>query len=218
MDAFVIAMDCEAECVLRHLERREDRVVSGRRVATGLFCGRDTAVVAAGIGKANAAAATQLALSEFRAGRVFNIGVAGGLDPAMAVGDVFAVRDAVQYDFDLTQINGTPMGTLNERTSPFIPLALAPSWSLPLARLGSGDRFNDDEKDYALLRSMGAGLRDMEGAAMAQVCERAGVPLFSVKWVSDVHGRGSTPGQYAANLKACLEKATAEVRGLFVDV
>ena len=46
----------------------------------------------------------------------------------------------------------------------------------------------------------------------------SGVPLFSVKWVSDVHGRGSTPGQYAANLKACLEKATAEVRGLFADV
>lgn len=218
MDAFVIAMDCEAECALSHLERRADRELFGRRAATGLFAGRETAVVVSGIGKANAAAATQLALSEFRAERIFNIGVAGGLAPDMNVGDMFAVKDAVQYDFDLTMVNGTPMGTLNERTSPFIPLTLSPSWKMPATTLGSGDRFNDSEDDYRLLRSMGAGLRDMEVAAMAQVCERAGVPLFSVKWVSDVHGRGSTPAQYASNLKTCLEKAAEALPSVFADV
>jgi len=218
MDAFVIAMDNEAECALAHLARHEDRTVFGRRVSTGTFAGRKTSVIVAGIGKVNVAAATQLALSELGAKRIFNIGVAGGLDPAMEVGGVYAVKEAVQYDFDLVQVNGTPMGTLAERSSPFIPLTLSPSWKIPAVTLGSGDRFNDSEADYRLLRSMGAGLRDMEGAAIAQVCERAGVPFYSVKWVSDVYGRGSTPDQFAANLKTCLEKATTELPSIFADV
>ena len=67
MRAFVIAMESEAAAVRPHL-RPDDR----------LFV--------SGIGKVNAAAATQRAI-DAGATEIWNAGVAGGFDPAQAVGD-----------------------------------------------------------------------------------------------------------------------------------
>lgn len=122
----------------------------------------------------------------------------------MEVGELFAVRAAVEYDFDLSALNGTEVGTLNERTSPYIPLATRAEDVYPLEVLGTGDRFSDDETDLPLLRRLGIGLRDMEGAAIAHVCETAGIPFRSLKCVSDVHGKKSMTGQYRDNLAFCL--------------
>ena len=208
MKTFVIAMDCEAETVTRHLAGLKEETLYGRRVVRGTLNGEDTAVVVSGIGKGNAAAATQLALQLSGGGApVLNLGVAGAVDGSMGVGDLYEVSEAVQYDFDLTELNGTEMGTLNERTSPYIPCAAA--GRLPAKILGSGDRFNDSAEDNALLRRLGIGLRDMEGGAIAHVCERAGVPCSMWKCVSDVHGSGATPEQYKENLAACLERLAA---------
>lgn len=204
---FVIAMDCEAKCIADNMEGLSEETLYGRRAFRGRFRGDDALVVVSGIGKGNAAAATQLALQLTGAGEILNFGVAGGLEPSMKVGDVFEVSDAVQYDFDLSQVNGTEIGTLNERKTPFIPCFA--TGVLPARRLGSGDRFNDSDEDTSLLQRMGVGLRDMEGAAMAHVCEKAGARFRAVKCVSDVRGEGATPGQYAENLGRCLALMTA---------
>lgn len=203
MNAFVIAMDNEAQTVIGNLAGAAEEKLFGRRVAKGKLNGADVAVVVSGIGIANAAAATQLALSLFSPETVYNVGVAGGLDPAMEVGDLYEVESAVQYDFDLTQINGTEFGTLNERDSPYIPFS--PKGAYPAKILGSGDRFNDSPEDNALLLRLGASLRDMEGAAIANVCEKAGVACRSLKCVSDVYGKGATAGQYLENLAKCMK-------------
>ena len=202
MNAFVIAMDNEAQTVIGNLAGAAEEKLFGRRVAKGKLNGADVAVVVSGIGIANAAAATQLALS-FAPETVYNVGVAGGLDPVMEVGDLYEVESAVQYDFDLTQINGTEFGTLNERDSPYIPFSTKGMY--PAKILGSGDRFNDSPEDNALLLRLGASLRDMEGAAIANVCEKAGVACRSLKCVSDVYGKGATAGQYLENLAKCMK-------------
>ncbi len=206
MKVFVIAMDKEAACVVANLENPREGRPYGRRVVRGALNGEDALVVVSGVGKSNAAAATQLALQLTGAKTVVNLGVAGGLDPAMKVGDIYEVEDAVQYDFDLAQINGTEYGTLNERDSPYIPCA--PTGRLPTRRLGTGDRFNDSVADAELLRRLGVGLRDMEGAAVAHVCETAGAACVMYKCVSDIQGSGSTLEQYLENLRACLAALT----------
>ena len=70
----------------------------------------------------------------------------------------------------------------------------------PRRALGSGDRFNDSPVDHDLLIRLGAHIRDMEGAAIAQVCKYAGVPCVSVKAISDIYGAGSTTEQFEKNL------------------
>ena len=201
MKVYVIAMDCEAECVVSKLECAAERRVFGRRVVEGSLRGESAAVVVSGVGKSNAAAATQLAICEFRADEIVNLGVCGGVEAGMKVGDLYEVSQAVQYDFDLAQLNGTSVGVLNERATPYIPLAA--DGRFPAKTLATGDSFNDDPSEIPLLRSLGAGLRDMEGAAIAHVCETAGVRCRSLKCVSDIIGAGCT-AQYAKNLAGCL--------------
>lgn len=206
MKVFVIAMNNEAECIVSNLENAVESRLFGRRVVRGTLNGEDAFVVVSGVGKSNAAAATQLAIQETGTKRILNLGVSGGLDPAMKVGEIYEVADAVQYDFDLVQINGTEMGTLNERDTPFIPCKAEGRFEAKT--LGTGDRFNDSADDSALLKKLGASLRDMEGAAIAHVCETAGVEFVSYKCISDVEGSGSMPEQYMENLKKCLEILT----------
>ena len=213
---FVIAMDCEAEAALAHFENPVRKSVSGRTVHEGRFRGEDSEVIVAGIGKVNAAAATQLALDRYAAETVVNIGVAGGIDASMKVADVFQVSQAFQCDFDLSIINGTKKGTVNEYDTPYFELA--PLGDYPKAICSSGDFFANDGHDYGFVHDeMGAWLRDMELGAIAHVCKRAGVKCVSLKSVSDVNVPGLPPPatQYSENLKLAVASLTEAVgRGL----
>ena len=196
MRAFVIAMECEADCVRPHLKPGDRLYVSG-------------------IGKVNAAAATQRAICE-GADEIWNIGLAGGFGD-VEVGGIYRVDRAVEYDFDLAKINGTPVGTLNEYDTPYIEL-VAPDGvderlAFPVRTLATGDRFNDSAADNELIvRALGAALRDMEGAAVAHVCKRCGVRCVALKCVSDVEGRGAMTGQYLENKARCLVGLTAALK------
>ena len=216
MKAFVIAMDNEAQCLVDNLKNPAEERRFGRRVVRGELNGERVLLVVSGIGKSNAAAATQMAL-QLGAEVVVNVGVAGGLDPAMNVGDLYEIEHAVQYDFDLSAVNGTSIGTLNEYDTPYIPLS--PVGKLPLMSIGTGDRFSDSDVDNDLLHNvLGCCLRDMECAAVAHVCHAAGVRCVAFKCVSDVRGKGAMTGQYVDNLKRCLAKLTAELPALVAGI
>ncbi|MGN0834125.1 MAG: hypothetical protein ACI4RD_10840 [Kiritimatiellia bacterium] len=186
MRAFVIAMECEAACVRPWLQPGDRLYVCG-------------------IGKVNAAAATQQALCA-GATEIWNAGLCGGFGDRVEVGGVYAVGQAVEYDFDLAKLNGTRVGQLDGFDTPYLPFApLSAACVRASLVLATGDRFNDSEADYALItKDLGASLRDMEGAAIAHVCLQANVPCFSVKCVTNVAGKGSMTGQYQANRERCL--------------
>jgi len=213
MRAFVIAMECEAEAVRPHLK-------PGDRLSV------------CGIGKVNAAAATMKAICD-GATEIWNAGLCGGFGDKVEVGGVYAVDKAVEYDFDLAKLNGTRIGQLDECDTPYLPFRpLPPPRSLPPADnqqpttdnqqpslpsliLATGDHFNDSETDYDLITGeLGASLRDMEGAAIAHVCRKAGVPCFSVKCVTNVAGKGSMTGQYEENRKRCLVRLSEALKEL----
>ena len=196
--AFVIAMDCEADCIRPWLKPADRLYVCG-------------------IGKVNAAAATMKAICE-GADEIWNAGLCGGFGDGMEVGDVYAVESAVEYDFDLAQLNGTRIGQLNEFDSPYLPFAKVESptgLSLASRVLATGDHFRDGTEDHDLIvRELGASLRDMEGAAIAHVCRNAHVPCRSVKCVSDVVGKGSMVGQYEACRAKCLARLSDVMKEL----
>lgn len=202
MKVFVIAMDSEADAVIRRMTDVVETRVFGKRVVRGRFCGESAAVVVSGVGKANAAAGTMLALSGFAPTEVLNVGVCGGFEPQMTIGDLYEVGRAVQYDFDLSQVNGTEIGVLNERDTPYFGFRTTGRY--PAKTLATGDHFNDSTADFPLFEKLGVGLRDMEGAAVAQIAEASSIPVRALKCVTNVIGAGAA-GQYAANLKRCLD-------------
>ena len=74
MKAFVIAMESEAACVLAHLTGSFESLEYGRKVVTGQLLDETVMVVVSGIGKSNAAAATQFAI-QAGADEILNVGV-----------------------------------------------------------------------------------------------------------------------------------------------
>ena len=215
---FVVAMACEAEAVVRCLSGVRTETMFGRKVFFGTLGGEPTAVIVSGIGKVNAAASTQLAIATLGAEKVLNVGVAGGLDPKLRVGDLLRVARVVQYDFDLSKINGTPIGTLDEYKTPFFELAVAGE-GLPEATVATGDRFADGEEIVNFLRkTFGANVCEMELGAIAHVASRAGVKVHSWKAISDVAGNGTQADQYKRNLDFCLGEITAKLPALFKAV
>lgn len=217
MKVFVIAMESEAACVLSLLGDKTESTVCGRRTVRGTLCGEETAVIVCGVGKVNAACGAQLAVSRFNASAVINIGVAGGLNDGLETGGIYGISRAVQYDFDLVQLNHTPIGTLDEFQDRYLPLQTVGLY--PLKTLATGDRFNDSPADYALLtQDIKADIRDMEGAAVAQACIKAGVPVYCFKCISDLAGSGSTTEQYMQNLKRCNENLTKEIKHIMAAI
>ena len=65
----------------------------------GSIAGRDAVFVESGAGKVNAGVATSLLLDRFECRALLLCGVAGGLDPALGVGDVVVGTSHVQHDY-----------------------------------------------------------------------------------------------------------------------
>ncbi len=217
MTVFVIAMESEAEPLLYVMSEKSERSAHGRRVILGKIDGHDVGVVVCGVGKVNAAAGTQYAIDCLNADKIVNIGVAGGLNKSTEVGKIYSVSQAVQYDFDLVQLNKTPIGTLNEYKEPYLKLAVCPDY--PERRLATGDRFNDSKRDFNLLTDvLNADIRDMECGAIAHVCQHAGVPCYSFKAISDVAGSGSTTRQFVLNLALCAKNLGENIKAIFKAV
>ena len=211
----VIAMQSEADILLDEMEISRSLTVSGKKVHVGKAYGKDIAVCICGVGKVNAALGAQLLVSKFDAEKLLNFGVAGGLNKGTQLCQVYQIEAAVQFDFDLTQLNGTKIGTLDEYTENYLRLNVL---NLPLEKkkLGTSDRFNDTPVDYELLtKELNADIRDMEGAAIVQAAYATELPVYSIKGISDVAGSGSTTEQFLLNKDKALKNLKAALPSIF---
>ena len=218
MIAAVIAMESEAEILLRNARIAAQKTICGKKTYEGEAYGKQFVLIVCGVGKVNAAIGATIALTLYSPTAILNFGVAGGLNERTSLCAVYAIDKAVQFDFDLTQLNGGQIGTLDEYTENYLSFAALP---LPIEKraLGSSDRFNDSRADYELLtKTLKADIRDMEGAAILQAAKGAGVKAFSVKAISDVAGSGSTTEQFLKNKAAALANLEKALPGIFAAI
>ena len=215
MIGVVAAMQSEADILLEEMKISRSLTVSGKNVHVGKAYGKDIAVCVCGVGKVNAALGTQLLVSKFDAEKLLNFGVAGGLNKETELCQIYQISAAVQFDFDLTQLNGTKIGTLDEYRENYLALNTL-KLPFPLKKLGTSDRFNDSAEDYKLLTAeLDADIRDMEGAAIVQGAYAAQLPVYSVKAISDVAGSGSTTEQFLINKDKALKNLKAALPVIF---
>ena len=214
----VIAMQSEADILLNQMKIERELTVSGKHVYVGRAFGKDIALCLCGIGKVNAALGTQVLVSKFGVEKLLNFGVAGGLNDGTKLCQVYQIEAAVQFDFDLTQLNGTKMGTLDEYQDNYLNCNQFRA-DIPKMKLGTADRFNDSVDDYKLLtEELKADIRDMEGCAVVQAAYCAQLPVFMMKAISDVAGSGNTAEQYFANKTKALENLSAALPTFFEEL
>lgn len=215
MIGVVCAMDSEADVVRDQMDVETVNTVSGKAIMQGSFLGKEVVVIVCGIGKVNAAIGTQILIDLYKVESIVNLGVAGGVSERVSLTEVYAISHAAQYDFDLSEINGTQIGTLDEFAENYLPLALSKA-DTKVRKIASGDRFNDNAADYILIKDyFGADIRDMECAAIVQTATHAGVPVYAFKAISDMADGTSTAEQYKRNRSLALLNLKAELHEIF---
>ena len=211
----VIAMQSEADILLDEMRISRSLSVSGKKIHVGTVYGKNIAVCVCGVGKVNAALGAQILVSKFDVKKLLNFGVAGSLNKATELCSVYQISAATQFDFDLVQLNGTKIGTLNEYEESYLSLNLLPA-QFPKRKLATADRFNDSIDDYKLLtEELNADIRDMEGGAVVQAAYAAQLPVYAIKAISDVAGSGSTTEQYLINKDKALTNLKALLPTIF---
>ena len=211
----VTAMQSEADILLDEMRISRSLSVSGKKIHVGTVYGKNIAVCVCGVGNVNAALGAQILVSKFDVKKLLNFGVAGSLNKATELCSVYQISAATQFDFDLVQLNGTKIGTLNEYEESYLSLNLLPA-QFPKRKLATADRFNDSIDDYKLLtEELNADIRDMEGGAVVQAAYAAQLPVYAIKAISDVAGSGSTTEQYLINKDKALTNLKALLPTIF---
>lgn len=224
MLAILGAMNEEIELLLSDLQnRREDLQFGGITVHRGELEGVPVLLSRGGIGKVNAAmTATYLILQG--ATRVIFTGVAGGVDPELRVGDIVVSTDLVQHDVDVTPLgyergtipDETPAWQANEQLTELAMQAAADIEGIQAkaGRVASGDQFIASAEGVQFLASQfGAACAEMEGAAVAQVCARAGVPFVVIRSISDTADHAAKV-DYRTFMPLVAKHAKQVVRGM----
>ena len=155
------------------------------------------------IGKTQAAMRLTKAILEHQPQCVINLGTAGTL--RHRVGDVLLSREYIDRDFQQIQLPGVGFHLQNTFPLPQaiheIYLRMQQVATIPLAVVSTGDNFVTDAAHLS------EDMVDMEGYALASVCQEFGVPLFSVKYITDIIGQNSVE-DWAAKLEHARARLT----------
>lgn len=191
------AMQVEVETLVANLENMQAYDHAGSRFYTGKLSGVDAVVVQCGVGKVNAAMCAQIMCSVFEVTHLVNTGVAGSLCNDLDIGDILVSVDAMHHDFDCAPMGYTPgqipgLDTLafpaNEKLSDlaFEAAEQVNPGHTKRGRVASGDQFiAGKEIKEKIVAITGAQCTEMEGAAIAQVAYRNGVPYAILRAISD---------------------------------
>jgi adenosylhomocysteine nucleosidase len=104
MLAIVSAMSEEIAAVVESLVDVTTQERGGRRYHIGTFHGHEVIVVFSRMGKVAAAATATQLVTSYAASEVIFSGVAGAVQPAVAIGDVVIGTELIQHDMDATPI------------------------------------------------------------------------------------------------------------------
>lgn len=177
----------------------KERKISNLTFFEGELCGKEVVLTESGIGKVNAALSTTLLINEYKTEKIIFTGVAGAVNPEINVTDIVIGTDLVESDMDVTAGGNYKLGEIPRmKNSYFKPdsylFDLAKSAAIKLfgekkvflGRIISRDEFvASEEKVKKLNEIFSADCVEMEGAAVAHVCEVLNIPFVVIRSISD---------------------------------
>ena len=170
---------------------------------------KELVLVESGIGKVNAARATQILIDNMEVEYIFNVGVAGSVNKNVKVMDVVIGDKLVQHDFDITAFNHEKgyipnIGGKFVESDPYlIKVALeVGDENTHKGVIASGDIFCTEEAmSNKIATKFGALCVEMEGASIAQVCYLSHIPFLVIRSISDSPTGGDNTLTYEEFLK-----------------
>jgi adenosylhomocysteine nucleosidase len=201
--AIIGAMECEVASIKQELKDLKEIVYADLQIFTGNIKDNFIILSKSGVGKVNAALNTQYIIDSFKPNIVINIGVAGGVDRCLNIGDIVIGTDLVQHDFDVSPL-GYAKGYMcigKEKDKPtkyYCDKNLVEKFQNILEGniskskihqgvIASGDQFiADKDVKKEINKNFNALAVEMEGCAIAQVSTRNKIPFIVIRAISDL--------------------------------
>jgi adenosylhomocysteine nucleosidase len=243
VSAIMGAMPEEIAALKEIIQDGREVVVGGIPFIKGRIKNRAVVLVQSGVGKVNAAMTCTLLLENFKPASVIFTGVAGGIDPAIHIGDIVIADSVVQHDFgtwnnDNTFVHWGAQNPIDGVRNPVFftsdsvlrnlaqrqgealtlePIVLHQQTRTPVIRHGviaTGDQFiSSSQKKAELNKTLHAQAVEMEGGAVAQVCYEHRVPFLIIRSISDL-AEEEARESFAAFMKTAAKNAATVVAGI----
>lgn len=223
------AMDCEIDSIVELLGFAEINNYAGMHFFSGTFEDLFVCVVKCGVGKVNAAMCAQALIDRYNCDVLINTGIAGAIDDDLKVGDVIISMEAVEHDFNATGV-GYPQGEIPGQdvcrymANPLLGnimkytcRSVLDKGSAYFGTIASGDIFVSEAKTKKFIHDkFNAKCCEMEGAAIAHVAYKNGIPFQIVRAISDSASDDAAElydnfEEYAAKISKSIIQSTLEV-------
>lgn len=222
----IVAEDEEFFAIENIVKNISIKIIYDLEFLTGVINKSNIILVKSGVGKVNASRTTQILIDKFDVDYVLNVGSAGSVNDELNIGDVIVAREVVQHDFDVTAF-GRDKGFIpgvgkyfqsNEILFDKLINLNISNINLKSGVIASGDQFitNIDLKN-SIAFEFNADCVEMEGGAVAQVCQMAGKPFCIIRSISD-KPNGSNHIDFNEFLKLASENCAKIVYELIKNI
>lgn len=227
--AVISAMKVELDALVEAAEIEKETVIGGKTFYVGTLNGQDVVMVQAGVGKVMAANGTAALLNNFTVTGVVFTGIAGGVGDDVNVMDMVIGTALVQHDYgtetnDGFVWNGKAAADAETGMIPVDANLAKLAYDTACDVLGAekvhqgviatGDQFIASE-DYVkeLQEKFDALACEMEGAAVARVCDQYDIPCTVIRCMSD-KADGIARDTYAFNYTDASNTSASVVMGM----
>jgi len=192
------------------------RCAHGRHALHALVSGVDARFGVDNIGLEAATLMACVAIEHLRPELLVSCGTAGGFAARGAgIGTVY-LGDTFLFHDRHVPLPGFAQSALS-KTRTYDADALARALGLARVAVSSGSSLQRRDEDIAVMHAHDAHAKEMEVAALAWVCQLAGVPLLAIKSVTNLLDReGSSEAQFRANFPVAVA-ALAQETGRVLD-
>ena len=216
----------EHEPLLQYFKKHSDVEYANNLYHEAKYKELDIVLSYSKIGKVNAALTAATMIEHFGCDMLLFTGVAGAVASDLKIGDLIVATHLCQHDLDITAF-GHPHGYVPEGKVYVEPSAeliriaktVAEEKGIELKKgiIATGDQFIADNERKAWISTIfDADAIEMEGAAVAQVCDALEIPFFVLRAISDTADMDATfdfdeflkhPSQVSSSfIMAMLEK------------
>lgn len=185
------AMPEEVTLLRDKLANLETEKVAGLTVYTGHLYGKRVVLCQSGMGKVNAAAATQLLVTKYGINAIINSGIAGNMTSKVGIGDVVLSREVMYHDAQLDMIKQAyPFLESYKGDEKLIAAAQRACTECDVkaiaGKIATGDLFIGEAALKQKIADFCApDCVEMEGAAIAHVASKNDIPFIIIRAMSD---------------------------------
>lgn len=233
MIGIISAMHDELAELLLVLKDKETFILGNREYYTGTLKQKQVVIVFSKWGKVAAALTTTQLISTFQPTEIIFTGVAGAINPNLNIGDIVYGTSLVQHDMDAsplfptleipllgktyfkTILNTKLFDSVNyfqQNYFTFIQKKEAITFKITAPKItkgiiASGDEFISTDQSFQKIKKNIPNLQcvEMEGAAVAQVCDEYKIPFQIIRIISD-KADDSAPVDFPAFTKKIASK------------